>query len=392
MSVIEKIRNGSDEDRKVALELFVHSYRQPLFNFLVKCKKVPEQEAEDLVQDFLIHKVLSGKILNHDDGKGRFRNLLRVAIHRDFLNQVQKKNRERIDAHQDLEELNPTDARVEDFIDQAWTIAVFSSALIRLKAECIYWGLFFDRVLTQPPLPYDRIIEKHGIESPEKASNFLMTAKRAFNRILAECIREQSSWTNESSEEEFAEEIDVLRSSLQNPVLLLEAVNSIEDKRFQPFNSLALSVAPTGSYQLRFIEESSEANWEASDWQGLLNHLICQPLGDLIETDLKLTLGDFLTADLPDASSRELARMIKDAFSQRARSGKSPLPQRIDVVVTFVATASYVVLGGNIGEITSMTASELANRLQLLTEKDWIPDPMASLIVRARDIVAHDVS
>lgn len=388
MSVLQRIQTGSDEERRAALTLFFEGYRPALIKFLVKCKKVDETEAEDLVQDFMINKVMTGKILNHDEEKGRFRNLLRFALQREFFTEVERKKRRRIDDHIEPNDQDQPSADVEDFIDQAWAVGVFSSALARLKADCEHWCLFFDRVLTQPPLPYHEIIETHGYEDPEKASNFLITAKRSFNRILHNCIREQSDWADSNSDSELKEEIEYLRTSLSNPSILREAVQSFDESTVGLAQSTVHEVDTFHAEQFSFIEDSSDSNWSDSDNEAILHHLLQQPINKLGIDSQNLpdasteacSVGEFLGRLDESPVDLELIATLRKFFNSKAKSRKSGLPNRIDVTMTFIATARYVVSGGEVNDITSLGANELAARFEMLVNKDWIPDSIRSMI------------
>ena len=54
---------------------------------------------------------------------------------------------------------------------------------------------------------YEELVEKFGFETPTKASNALITAKRIFSRKLQEVVREYVE-----TDEELAEELADLRA------------------------------------------------------------------------------------------------------------------------------------------------------------------------------------
>ena len=79
LSLIERAHDVDGAIREKALQEFISSYRPSLIDFLVRCKEVDVVEAEDVVQDFLLNKIMNGKVLQLAGKKGRFRSLLRAC-------------------------------------------------------------------------------------------------------------------------------------------------------------------------------------------------------------------------------------------------------------------------------------------------------------------------
>ncbi|MEM9412633.1 MAG: PCI domain-containing protein [Planctomycetota bacterium] len=93
-SLIERVKDVDGRIRKLALEEFAQSYQPALISFLVKCKDIRENEAEDIVQDFILDKIISGKVMELAGRKGRFRSLLRACLQNHLIDQVRKNKRE----------------------------------------------------------------------------------------------------------------------------------------------------------------------------------------------------------------------------------------------------------------------------------------------------------
>lgn len=143
------------------------------------------------MNDFILNKIIQGKVLDLANGEGRFRIVLRTCIKTFFIDDYRKKKRipTMVAISTELEPLGAKQPESEedqiDPFDRVWAIAVFTNTLLQMKNESPHWGLFVDRVLTQPAKPYDQIIADYGFDSPKKASNALMTARRSFNRLLS---------------------------------------------------------------------------------------------------------------------------------------------------------------------------------------------------------------
>ena len=382
ISLIERVRDVDGEIRKAALEEFVSGYRPALINFLIKCKQVDPESADDVVQDFLLNKIMNGKVMELAGNKGRFRSLLRACLQNHLIDAVRSKNRQRIQDEIDPVELNELDTNQPDTIDQVWAIAIFREALTSMQNESEYWSVFLDRVLTQPPLPYNQIIEKHGFENPGQASNALMTAKRQFNRILEGVVAKQSYLTDESSSDEVEKEIEFLRGQLLDSDLVGQIIATISDlencKTDTTDSKMDHSIFGD---RLVFVDETPDAQWSKSDIHSLLTHLFEQPVKDFIATDNSSgdTIGELIFKLNSEEGPCSRLQQLKEAFNRDAKTKRSKLPERINVTMTFATIAAFVLAGGEVEAITSMRRDVLISRLQQLTEKDWLPREITEL-------------
>ena len=391
LSVIERIRKGDESARKEALGIFVEDYRPALIDFLVKAKRVDPADADDLVSDFILNKVMQGKVLQLANGQGRFRNALRTCIQRQLIDSVRKKNREPIASEAAPEAaVAGNDESDIDPLDRVWATAIFTGALSQMKQDSPHWQLFVDRVLTQPPLDYSEIIERHGYKNPQKASNALMTAKRTFNRVLSAHIESQSSFGSASSESEVAAEAHLLRVLLDDTEMVRNALNALEEK---PVSTYHLSNPGTIGSSIVFMDTSADAAWEKADTATLFQHLLEQTLADIGMVDSAnpaLRLRDVL--DLNDHSvQRSDLVSLKEYFNRRGKSGNSDLPRRIDVAMTFALVSRFALTHGCVQDVTSMTESQLAKRVRQMSDKSWLPQEVRSLfgsVVRRFDAKA----
>ena len=439
MSLIGQIREGTEESKRHALQRFVEGYRPALISFLVRCKKVSLTDADDLVQDFILNKIINGKVLDMANGKGRFRNALRVCLQRHLVDSIRKKQRELVSTDVEIFDQESDSGNEADSLDQLWAIAIFTEALNQMKTESPHWNLFFDRVLTQPPLSYDAIIEKHGYENPSKASNFLMTAKRTFNRIMADCVRRQSDLAEEFDDEELEREINFLRQQLLDSQMIQQIVETMETTPHDlSLEYMEQSIVDEG---VVFLETSPENNWNREDTRQILEHLLSKPVTEVMGLNLTDLLGTvrrlFNKADNPDDNaslikqldhyfkdgesddSREmpkeihesfseaigfemldvlgnvrdlltsqdqskenlsLIRQLKEHFNQKGKTKSDELPASVNVTMAFTMIAKFVESGGAVEGITSMRRDVLKGRLERLVDKTWLPEDIGTLL------------
>jgi RNA polymerase sigma-70 factor (ECF subfamily) len=193
----------------VALEAITRLYRPVLVRHLIYRLRVSPDRAEDLVQIFLVEKLLGQNILRQaSPQKGRFRSFLLKVFSNfvtDQLRQQQAHKRrpsspdaERVD---ELPELASGEALLSDSFDVLWARQVLARTMERMRAECqskerrVLWGVMEARILgpilnDSPLMPYEELVAQFGLRSPSEASNLLITAKRMFARVLREVVRE----------------------------------------------------------------------------------------------------------------------------------------------------------------------------------------------------------
>ena len=372
ISLIERIQDLDGKIRRQALDEFAKSYRPALISFLVKCKKIGENEAEDIVQDFMLNKIMNGKVMELAGKKGRFRALLRTCLQNHLIDGIRKTGKEPTKNPLNLAERDFASPENSSPIDQAWAIAVFREALLFMKSNSEYWGVFLDRVLTQPPLPYDQIIERYEFDNPSQASNALMTAKRQFNRIMQDQIAKQTYLTDESTEADVRSDIEYLRHQLADSKLVevvIESLKDIDEPKPPP-----KKLDSVFGDRLLFIDDSADANWVNTDAQALIKHLLNQPLNAIVpESNEVRSVAVALGIAGEESTNLETIERLKQHFNQNAKTGVDPLPHRINICMTFLCIACYLLAGGKLEKITSTRRLALAERLSQLTDKTWLP-------------------
>ena len=208
-SAVERAGNRDADAWTEALESLMRLYRPVLVRHLVSRVRVSPDRAEDLVQTFLLEKVLGQNVLNQaSPQKGR----LRSFILKVFSNFVRSQLREQLalkrrpsspDAERldDLPERASGETPLSESFDVLWARQVLAQTVARVREECrskdrrALLGVLEARILSPiftdaPPMPYEELVTRFGLRSPSEASNLLITAKRLFARVLREVVRE----------------------------------------------------------------------------------------------------------------------------------------------------------------------------------------------------------
>lgn len=208
-SVVARAGDRERETWTAALETITRLYRPVFVRHLTFRLRVSPDRAEDLVQTFLLEKVLDQNVLRQaSPEKGRFRSFLLKVFSNFAMSQLREQqahkrrpsspDAERLD---DLPELPSGEAPLADSFNVLWARQVLGQTVERMRKECqakdsrTLWGVMEARILgpilTDAPLiPYEELVAKFGLRSPTEASNLLITAKRMFARVLRGVVRE----------------------------------------------------------------------------------------------------------------------------------------------------------------------------------------------------------
>ena len=191
-----------------ALEALLPRYLPPLRMHLVRHRRLPVQQADDLLQAFLAEKVLERNLLGGAAReKGRFRTFLLVALDRFVSNRLRDEHRLKrspAQGHAPMDEAidapapGPTPSGVFEI---EWARQVLGQAVQRMRSDCAasrredVWGVFEGRVLAPTlegaePVPYEQLVERFALADADAASNLLVTAKRMFARRLRGVVGE----------------------------------------------------------------------------------------------------------------------------------------------------------------------------------------------------------
>jgi DNA-directed RNA polymerase specialized sigma24 family protein len=214
---IERAAHDDSGGRPVLGQLLM-LYMPAMRAHLVLWKRLPPDQADDLLQGFVEKKILERHLLAHADrARGsRFRSFLLTALDNYVANEIDRQRAHKRSAGRPVEDIDDhpeaaTTAAPSDAFDIEWARQVIQESLRRMQLECSthgrrdYWELFQGRVLApihgDEPVAYEQLVAKFGYESPAQASNALVNAKRMFQRILRAVVGEYSGEEGEENVE-----------------------------------------------------------------------------------------------------------------------------------------------------------------------------------------------
>jgi DNA-directed RNA polymerase specialized sigma24 family protein len=217
-SLIKRAGLTDAEARRQALGELLARYWKPMFDFLARARRIPGDQAEDLLQGFVSDKIMEGELFKHaDSGRGKFRSFLIASLDRYAVSQWRKSETRAADSIESAGEIADPAATPDEEFDASWARSLLTEVLKRMEAACkgreAVWGIFKARVLPEmlgeERAGYETLIVDLKIADPRQAANLLVTAKRTYVRILREVVGEY-----EGPAALIDEEINDLRNAL----------------------------------------------------------------------------------------------------------------------------------------------------------------------------------
>lgn len=210
--VLKAATHGTSKEAEQACGELVQLYRPALVAHLMYAWRLPHDQAEDLLHNFVANKVLMGNFLSHANRKlGKFRTFLLTSLDRYAISYFRKEHAARrspgpaaILSLNDLadraEKSSGTNSTSIAF-DMAWIREIINETLRRVKHDCDnsgrahYWALLEDRIVNpvlhgDKPSPYAQLVVRLGFVSPIQAACALVTTKRMFERTFRAIIRD----------------------------------------------------------------------------------------------------------------------------------------------------------------------------------------------------------
>lgn len=224
ISAIHALRDGDEQQRKVAFGKIVAAYWAPVYKYLrMQWNKDPDSAA-DLTQGFFLHAFEKDFLAEFDSSKARFRTYLRLCLDR-YANK-QDIAESRIKRGGDSEHLSLDFASVESEIrhdsnehtlspeqvfEKEWTRNLFAGAVAELRTQCessgkkLHFEVFecydLQALDSSDRISYQHLAERHSI-TVETVTNYLAAMRREFRKIVLDKIRELTA-----SEEEYRQEV-----------------------------------------------------------------------------------------------------------------------------------------------------------------------------------------
>jgi DNA-directed RNA polymerase specialized sigma24 family protein len=226
-SLVDRAGHASDALQRKALGELLQRYLPALRSHLVMQKRIDPDRADDLLQEFLVAKVIEKELIGAADReRGRFRSFLLVSLDRFILSEFRRERAQKRSAPNSVPISDETGGAA-DFngpdaaFDIAWARQLLDHAIETMRTECQctaradIWAVFkariLDPLLLQADLiSYETLVEKYGLTSPAKASNLLITGRRMFVRVLRDLIGQY-----EKDQAEIDAEIDDLYAALE---------------------------------------------------------------------------------------------------------------------------------------------------------------------------------
>lgn len=222
-SLVVRAGDGDPLVKRTALGELLHAYWPALRAHLTLRRRLPPDQAEDVLQGFCSDQVLERDLVPRAEReRGRLRTFLLTALDRYAINDH---HRETADKRRPAGGFAPSEA-FDDVaagaggddparaFDLAWARQVLDRTAARLRAECEasgradVWGVFEARLLRPAlegaaPEPHGDLAARLALPSAAESANLLTTAKRAYARHLRAVVGEYAP--AESIEEEVAD-------------------------------------------------------------------------------------------------------------------------------------------------------------------------------------------
>jgi RNA polymerase sigma-70 factor (ECF subfamily) len=215
-----------------ALADILTEYLPALRAFLMAQFRIDEQQAADLLQTFVLEKVIKGEVLaKAERQRGKFRTFLLNTLSNFIVSEARRSSAQKRSPREgsvSLDELASegvefaVDPRSASF-DMIFARQVIQKAVQRMQRQCEesgradIWGVFRCRLLDPifeqaEPADYEELVKRFGFQSPGHASNVLITAKRMFARMLRSVVAEYVE-----SEAQIDAELAELQAILSEP-------------------------------------------------------------------------------------------------------------------------------------------------------------------------------
>ena len=393
------------ELRKEQLDRMIRSYGPPLTSYLVKTRGLSTDIAEELLQNFLLEKLIerapekniASQFLQRKETHPeiRFRNYLRCAL-KNYLYDLFRKqghatvNLDDVGEQADDPELDGID---ELQYDASWANSLLNQACVAVRAEChvkqqsAVWDIFYERLIRPietglPAASYEDLCSSGRFESPKKAANLYMTAIRKFNRVLRSIVGHYLPAEGNVTPQAIEAELLELQRSLATPGLLhlqKHADFSVNDS----VNSLKL--------QMLCIPDDVTVLWNDVDLENLWSTLRQGSLNSLLEEvsgrspDFSVSAAEIWNARLKQvlvdkAPSLSVLKTIKDVAKLHASQTSHSLGIDSNTENVFPPSVTMLLYGLSIAlarvrlkeRITRDRDEQFVPRVCRLLEFSWI--------------------
>ena len=204
-SILDAASDGGMNGHALVLDQLLRRYLPALKLHLVVDRGLESEAADDLLQEFVLSKILQHGILSQaDPSRGRFRTFLLTVLDR-FLIDHRRRTKVRLGRissgqnEEDALEVRDHHPVPNRAFDLAWAKAVVAQAIEAARAQFIasgredLWRVLQSRVLdpilqNTPPPPYEQMVREFGYKTASQACSAVLTARRALARIMREVV------------------------------------------------------------------------------------------------------------------------------------------------------------------------------------------------------------
>lgn len=359
-------------------------YRPALLGFLIRRLGLRVGEAEDLVQAFIVARVLEKNLLEQlDPLRGKLRSLLMKSLQRYAydslrLRRAEEQRLQQLAAMIDQEDLSG------DAFGLEWARQVLRAALEQTRAECrdkgrdAEWRLLEARVLRPALLgivspSYEALAHQLGFRDVKQAENALVTGKRRLRRVIEEIVGQYAPLTDIG--EEIADLMRIVGRSMAEPRSRVPPPSwedAIEESSGQCLSSLFCAG-----------RDSRHTPAQLGDsWVEALSH----PLADSSTLTVgPRTVGDALNAARP---SVEELLAVKNWARNPSSPGARSLPASVLEVVESSAVAVALVTCGEL--ISGASRAALTTRFRRVADSIWAPEPLRDISRVAAGLLAEE--
>lgn len=218
-TLLQGLHANDERQRRESLEVLARVYWPPIYAYLRRLGRPPE-EAADLTQGFFSDVVVRRGLLDGaDPERGRLRDLIRTALRRYVIDAHRTTRRPRdrqlvsLDAMQREERLLNHEAATphDEAFDRRWALALLQEAMRRTEAYFVaaskaeHWRIFEARVVrpatrcAEPPsLP--QLAEAYGFANAADASAAIQVVKKRLLAILQQVAAEAGDGSQASGQ------------------------------------------------------------------------------------------------------------------------------------------------------------------------------------------------
>ncbi len=403
-------------------------YWLPMFTHL-RVRGVSVEQAEDLIQDFMVEIINRNLLAIADPKKGKLRTLLLTSLDRFAVSQHRRATAAKRSPGKiaSLDVVTGSDATADGeqpghTFDRAWGLDLLCQSLADMRRACadseaeIRWQVFERRILEPllddvPPPPFRHVAEQLGLADEKAAMNRLVTAKRQFARHLREVVRAYVQ-PNRSPREDDATEAEAAYQLTEN-VVRQDIEREIEDLR--RIMAKSRSAAPIGGevphaatqadpikcqfwHRLTRQHDEGAGNLSGMFHIGTSNSQegeapldVC--FNDTLDTELRSFPGleycgpGTLRTLVDDRQAPiDLVRRVKDWLNISRLGSDVTLPENVANGLYFLLLAAHVDRKG--ARITGLEDHDLRTGYQWLLDQAWFVDNYRPLVQRAIDRLA----